>query len=657
MIQAIMKIGKWAGERDGTIGSIDNFIQNPNEKGNVKKVLTITLSKQDDRLIFKDVDIEEFRQKYLAKYLYRRGSSSGADVTPTSKYAGDIEKTFKKKIVQGLQDITKEGKSLGLDSDEQERVKMIYDAISSNEDSITNRLTERSEEIEKGEGAIITLVFLENGRKHYIGDINLFQKVLSIKARQKYFKKYGKKALGNNQVCSVCLKEREEVYGFVNTYNFYTVDKPGFVTGGFKQKDAWKNYPVCFKCAVNLELGKKYLNENLRFNFYGFRYLLIPRFFTDRIMEDSLDVFEDMSDRRATEMIQTGFDQTYINRLTDAEDEILDLISQEKDYVSFDLLFFQEIKAEFKILLHVEDVLPSRFNKLFKAKARLDEIAIFKNLVYPPDTGKRALFFNFGILRRFFPFISKTQSYDKNFLELTGKIFSLRTIDYHFLIKAIVRLLRTKFINNEYLKTDCLAGYMLLNYLADLKILFKGGQYMEIQPIEELKESFRSDDTSISEKIDLFFKAHGGFFNKAEKKASFLVGLLVRRLLNIQIYQILKGKTSDESEIAYPAEVEIRLADKKKKVKPPFMKKLQGLHLTEPIVKRISFEAQNKLEQYGENYKFKELESLIAQYMVAAKSKWAITNDEIAFYFTMGMNLNDLFKTVKEEVQDDGSNE
>jgi len=334
MIQAIMKIGKWVGERDGTIGSIEKFVQNPNDKGNIKKVLTITLSKRDDSLIFKDVDMEEFRQKYLLKYLYRRGSSSGADVTPTSKYAGDMKKTFKKKIVRSIQDITKEGKNLGLDSDEQERVQMICDVLSSNEDSITKRLIERSEEIEKAEGAIITLVFLENGKKQYIGDIDLFQKVLSSKAREKYFKQYGKEALGNNQMCSVCLKERAEVYGFVNTYNFYTVDKPGFVTGGFKQQDAWKNYPVCFECAGSLELGKKYLNENLRFNFYGFRYLLIPRFFTDRIMEDSLDVLEDMSDRRATEMIQTGFDQTYINRLTYAEDEILNLISQEKDYVS-----------------------------------------------------------------------------------------------------------------------------------------------------------------------------------------------------------------------------------------------------------------------------------------------------------------------------------
>ena len=619
MIQAIMKIGQWAGEREGTIGSIENFIQNPNEKGNIRKVLTITLDKRDDSLIFKDVEIEEFRQKYLTKYLYRRGSSSGADVTPTSKFAGDMKKTFKRKIFHNVQDITKEGLNLGLVSEEQGYVKKIYEALSAAETSITQRLIERSDEIEKGEGAIITLVFQENGDRQYIGDLELFRKVLLSKSKEKYFKQYGKKALGRGQKCSVCLKEQAEVYGFVNTYNFYTVDKPGFVTGGFRQQDAWKNYPVCFDCAGKLELGKKYLNENLRFNFYGFRYLLIPRFFKESIMEEAFEILEDISERRSTEMIRAGFDQTYINRLTDAEDEILDLISQEKDYVSFYLLFYREKQSAFNILLHVEDILPSRFRKLFELKARLDAIDIFRREVSKTD-GKRLLVFNFRILRNFFPYVSKTRSYDKHFLELVGKIFSLKPVDYHFVMKAIVTKLRSRFVNDDYLKIDCLAGYLLLNYLAGLGILSRGGESMDVQFIEDLKESFGSEDISISEKTELFFESHGGFFDNAEKKACFLVGILVQKLINIQWEE---------------------------KKATPFRTKLYGLRLTEPLLKKISYEAQNKLEQYKKNY-YRGLENVIAQYMVAGGLKWNMTNDEISFYFTVGMNLADLFKSKKE---------
>jgi len=626
MIQSIMKIGQWTGEREEAIGSIANFIQNPNEKGNIQKVIKILIDQLKDGYSFNNVEMEEFRNKYLHKYLYRRGSSSGADITPTSKYAGDIEKTFRNKTLRSIRDIIKEGKNLGLDTEEQRRIKQIYNALLSSESSIIKRLKERTDEIETGEGAIITLVFQKDSESQYIGDFDFFHKVLKIKAKEKYFKQYGKQSLGNDQECTVCQKNQAEVYGFVNTYNFYTADKPGFVTGGFKQQDAWKNYPVCFDCACKLELGKKYLNENLRFNFYGFQYILIPKIFSNKIMEDALDVLEDIYEHRASEMIEAGFDQRFINRLTNAEDEIFELISQEKDYISFDLLFYREKQAAFNILLHIEDILPSRFKRLFELKARVDAIDIFKNEVSKKD-GKRLLIFNFSILRNLFPYISKTRSYDKHFLELAGKIFSLRPVDYHFIIKAIVTKLRSRFVNNEYLKIDCLSGYMLLNFLAGLGILSKGGKRMDVQPIEDLKDSFGAAETSMSENISLFFEAHEGFFNNSGKKASFLVGLLVQKLLNIQ-----KRRT--------------------KGAKPPFLKKLQGLRLTEALLKKVSYEAQNKLEQYDENY-YPELEAIIAQYMVAGGSKWSLTNDEISFYFTMGMNLNNLFKTKKEEENND----
>jgi len=624
MIQSIMEIGQWTGEREETIGSIFNFIQNPNEKGNIQKVIKILIDQRKDGYFSNGVEMEEFRNKYLDKYLYRRGSSSGADITPTSKFAGDIEKTFKNKILRSIQDIIKEGKNLGFDTEEQRQINQIYNALLSAESSIIKKLKERSDEIETGEGAIITLVFQKDGESHYIGDFDLFHKVLKIKAKEKYFKQYGKQSLGNDQECTVCQKNQAEVYGFVNTYSFYTADKPGFVTGGFKQQDAWKNYPVCFDCACKLELGKKYLNENLKFNFYGFQYILIPKLFSNTIMENALDVLEDIYEHRASEMIEAGFDQRFINRLTNAEDEILELISQEKDYLSFDLLFYREKQAAFNILLHIEDILPSRFKRFFKLKARLDAIDIFKNEVSKKD-GKRLLIFNFSILRNFFPYISKTRSYDKHFLELVGKIFSLRPVDYHFIIKAIVTKLRSGFVNNKYLKIDCLSGYMLLNFLAALKILSKGGKRMNVKLIEDLKDSFVSEQAGMSEKISLFFKRHGCFFDTPEKKASFLVGLLAQKLLNIQWLD---------------------------KNASPFRSKLQGLRLTESLLKKIAYEAQEKLEQYKKNY-YRELENIIAQYMIAGGSKWSLTNDEISFYFTMGMNLVDLFKTKKEEKNND----
>ena len=149
---------------------------------------------------------------------------------------------------------------------------------------------------------------------------------------------------------------------------------------------------------------------------------------------------------------------------------------------------------------------------------------------------------------------------------------------------------------------------------------------MEITPIRELQESFGSDDISLSEKIDLFLNAYRGFFDNAEKKVCFLVGLLVQKLLNIQ----WKDKNAT-----------------------PFRSKLQGLRLTEPLIRKIFYQTQDKLEQYKKNY-YRELENVISQYMISSGSKWLMTNDEIAFYFTVGMNLNNLFITTREETENDG---
>lgn len=624
MIQAIMKIGRWVGEQNTLTGSIENFIQNPNEKGNIHKVIKIIIVRERDTYEFQNVEVEELRERYIDKYLYRRGSSSGADVTPTAKLAGDITKTFKNKILRSLQDIVRDSDLFEFDDKEREQLTVINEILIEKSEMITEQLEERAKELDKKEGAILTFVVRDNDAIKYIGDFELFRKVLITRAKEKYFSQYGKKSLGKNQRCLVCQNKQAEVYGFVNTYNFYTADKPGFVTGGFRQQDAWKNYPVCFDCACNLELGKNYLNENLRFDFYGFRYLLIPKPFSTAVMADSFNVFEDIFEHRASDMINTRFEQQFINRLTNAEDEILEFVSEEKDYISFDFLFYREKQAAFNILLHVEDIVPSRLRKLFDIKKKIDAIDIFEREVSKKD-GKRTIFFNMGILRNFFPYVSKTQSYDKHFLELTGKIFSRRPIDHDVIMKAIVRKLRANFVQDQYFKIDCLRGYMLLNYLAILGILHKGGQIMDIKPIEDLNTDFWSPEADFQKKAGLFFDAHQGFFSDSEKKVCFLVGLLVQKLLNIQWVE---------------------------KNAAPFRSKLQGLRLNESLIKKVFYNAQEKLEQYKKNY-YRDLESLISQYMITAGPKWKLTNDEISFYFTLGMNLADLFKTKKEDEDND----
>jgi len=135
---------------------------------------------------------------------------------------------------------------------------------------------------------------------------------------------------------------------------------------------------------------------------------------------------------------------------------------------------------------------------------------------------------------------------------------------------------------------------------------------------EDLSAQEREGE-EIKEKVELFFNKFYDFFNSNAKKAIFLEGVLTQYLLNIQ-YRERKAA--------------------------PFRIKLKGLKLDEKQIRKLLPEIQNKLEEYGKNY-YRDLESIISYYFVSSGNAWNVTNDEISFYFTLGMNLSDLFKKEK----------
>ena len=124
----------------------------------------------------------------------------------------------------------------------------------------------------------------------------------------------------------------------------------------------------------------------------------------------------------------------------------------------------------------------------------------------------------------------------------------------------------------------------------------------------------------LEQKVERFFEANQSFFTSDAKKATFLEGVLTQNLLNIQ------------------------WNDKKA---TPFRAKLHGLKMNEALIKRLLPEIQNKLEEYGKNY-YRDLESIIAHYFVLAGVNWKEADDELSFYFVLGMDMQKLFKNTKE---------
>jgi len=617
MIEAIRRVGEYALEKEGK--SLDNpldiLIDNPANRS-TKNILFIVLESGKEGFEYKGVNIEEYSKDKLERYAYKKGSSNGPDITLTSMIT-TVESTFDRtKILPWFKKYDK----LGSNEDINFLVK-IGMCIRQNKGDILSDLKDKYNK----ENNIISLK-IEN---KYLGDYDLFRRILVDKAKENLYSKYGKVSKSENQLCSVCNQRRAEVYGFVDTYKFYTVDKPGFVSGGFQQEDAWKNYPVCLNCALTLEAGKKYMGSSMNFNFYGFNYLVIPKFVSradKATRKETFKIIEQQQDPK--------FRRKEINRLTSDENEILELMSEQKNYLNLNLMFYDAPRgyggSEFKILFYIENILPSRLKTLFNVKKEVDKVDIFRECMIPIFENRKKvdelpLEFKFSIPRTFFPRVSDNRTYDKYFLDIVNKIFTNKPIDYNFLMSFIMHKIRDDFKNDYPTKISTLKGFMLLNYL-DILGLIKLKERTEMnnkdagENWEISQEVTTNKGNEMNQKTVSFFSRFGDFFNSDAKKATFLEGVLTQFLLNIQYQE--RGAT-------------------------PFRIKLKGLSLDEKQVKKLLPKIQNKLEEYGKNY-YRTLESVISKHFISAGNGWMMSNDEISFYFVLGMNLSYLFKTKKE---------
>ena len=72
--------------------------------------------------------------------------------------------------------------------------------------------------------------------------------------------------------------------------------------------------------------------------------------------------------------------------------------------------------------------------------------------------------------------------------------------------------------------------------------------------------------------------------------------------------------------------------------------------MNEALIKRLLPEIQNKLDEYGKNY-YRDLEQIIANHFVLSGVDWKEVDDELSFYFVLGMDLQKLFKNARDEVE------
>lgn len=560
-------------------------------------VLVEFIEESNGNINYSKVYQEDYDSNNKVKYLYKKGSSSGTDITPSCLIT-ELPKTFKNKFV----------KWFDKHNSENEFFKNLYNVIMGNKDEIFSALDDLVKSIDiRDSNILLSLIIKKNDEIRYLYDFDEF-KDFFIKSC--YDKFQGSKKVRGDGVCYLCNQEKE-VFGMVSNsmgFAFSTPEKRGNVPG-FDIKNQLKLLPVCGDCAIDLNAGKNFVEENLNFSEFGLRYYVIPNLLFDS--EKGFNKIYNVIQLLNSEENMSSSDVIHI------ENKLGKIVNRIDDIAEFKFLFYQASNNAFDILAYVESVIPSWLNSLYNMQYKIGEYDFFK------ETNLK-LIFGDKHEGNFIQLINKNEknypcaanNWYKRFLrdfindfsrklyiDTVVNVISNRKLDYNFLMSRFMHKIRSNWRNEENyaLKLSVLKSLMLLMLFNEIN-LFKGEKNM-VSENEEFS-------------IDLIL-------DSPSKRATFLLGVLTRKLMNIQYNEL--GST-------------------------PFYTKLWGLSLDEKKIHKLYPMVINKLQEYDAGY-MRELEEEISKNLAKSENNWKLNRDETSYYFVLGFTLPNFDKN--EEKEDD----
>jgi CRISPR-associated protein Csh1 len=589
MINKLKLLGEYVHENEGDVNSLGLNLDLVEAN-----VVVLNFSLDDKNCVFLEFDTIEFDQTKNTKIMYKNAKGQTKSPFPTYNAFYDkdeirckknIDKSFNKFVA------TMENNSL-INSDLEPIVN--YLKIGENEAILKDGIYDN---IYSDKSNLFTLKI--NGS--FIGESALYKKIIENYVSSKdevFFTKYNTKSIGSNVKCYTCGKISDKLYGFCDTFKFYSANETAYIAGGFKKEKTWKNFPVCPECAKYLRLGQEKLNKNLNRYFYGNKYFLIPTPILDKgtfytILQNIEEDFKDLSLNREQESNQ--------QLRNEMEEDIFETFARQENQATFTFFFYAASNSEFKILQEAEDILPSRFKKIINTKKEVERFNEFKDLKGLYKKGENHdLAFNFGIVKTFFP-----SNFNNDFLDITTKILKGQKISKSFILHQVSDHLAKGF-RSEKLYHDIEKAMIFLKFLYELNLIEQTKNKMEFK---------------MENKYEDYFQLHPEFYDADWKKTVFLIGVLAQHVMDIQWQE--RNAT-------------------------PFRSRLNGLKLDHRAIKRLLPESIEKLEQYKSNY-YRDLEEVIAKLMESGEPQLKQQSvDEISFYFAMGMNLNKQFKSKKE---------
>ncbi|MCD6364005.1 MAG: TIGR02556 family CRISPR-associated protein [Synergistetes bacterium] len=556
MLKALIEIGKLLeGEYPEALALVSDPYPNFDEKrGKFPKVLCIDLKSEGKALTVSDTSIEEYdRSNVYKRYFF---------IEPPASKGRASSLSFKLP-----------GKETAI----LERLKILAELGYEVDNALYSEIVKCIKFLRKEAGKTKQfLVVLKVDGKYPAEREDIRKKLTSL-----FFSVLDPHQEGRCHMCGFYGK----VYSGLNRiFRFYTVDKPGYAPE-VNENYAWKQCSLCEKCVLNLLRGKRALEDFLTHSFYGKNFWIIPVSTEKGALEGVINRFRNFKG----EVYERGYPGLL-------EDRILKEAGEEGGTVYYHFVFPKEENQALRILLHIEEVLPSRLKKYILLKEELvTDFSVNLNLetnfsfFYSPYLRKRSDLPGFS---------------DEDFLKLVDKVFRKSVVDERWLLARTMDRVSVEFLRgNGFPFRAIVEAFFSLVFLKRWGVLkrkdFSGGEMMR-------------EDIPYAE----FFNRYADFFNHPAKRGLVLLGALVQKFLVTQ--RLERGST-------------------------PFRKQLKNLRLSQKDVKNLWVALQNKMNEYDVGHYWKNLREAIALSFISAGDDWGLSPDEIGFYLVVGMAIHNRF--------------
>lgn len=595
MIKNLYRLGK-ALQADEKFSDYFTPWQNPFPKFDPDRAKVIYFNIQDGK-IDGAYEIEPFKPALQKMYLYRKPQGArGAPLVPTDYFypsgKEDDHADNVRKLMSRLDRAFPNGESLFFlaQGQKEEALKTIEAQLLGFSGSPNDRY-------------IIT--FRVNGK--WLGEFDENITLFEAEAYSKYYDK----SQAEGYLCAVTYEHSPEVWGRVDTLGF-TINDLTFSRSGFNPTDSFKMFPASPDAVKTLEGARRFALSKLARNFYSLQYFIIPHF----IQDDDEAMLEAVNSLVRGDQEDNSL-QNQSKSIFRNEQVIADIAEEKglaKQGVFYDIFFFQMKQAQFAIKLHLTDILPSRFSRIFNAKGKIEaRYQRINRIVTKKETFE--FFVTFSLIQRYFSnTVNSEVIFHPFFYRILESVFYGQPLDETTVVQAFVQEIRQSFKqrhedkNRYQFRTK--DAFALWHFFLELDLFnYQNRHEMEEKPVPLT--------------LDEFIGAHPDFFAEPYKKAAFFMGCLTELLLQAQ-----RERLKNE----------------------PFLERLSGLNLDDQGLRVLFPRLQEKMAQYKDhiyNYEYsatkgdiQRLRATIAQILMQPCNA---SRADISFAFTSGLVMQKEF--------------